>query len=171
MHFKCSHSATSTRHCTAHFASPRWERTRYLRQQSVLILPCPLHCSKDPTYLASALPPHLDRYRYIFIPVNDSQPQAGYSGSHWSLLVFCRPNLTFYYYDTLHGTNQHVARLTAGRMVPLLRLTRQTIFKPVPTPQQDNGADCGGKNERGLRCKDTRAEIGWYNSLCDRHHG
>ncbi|KAL1930671.1 hypothetical protein VTP01DRAFT_10833 [Rhizomucor pusillus] len=98
---------------------------------------------QDPTYLASALPPHLDRYRYIFIPVNDSQPQAGYSGSHWSLLVFCRPNLTFYYYDTLHGTNQHVARLTAGRMVPLLRLTRQTIFKPVPTPQQDNGADCG----------------------------
>lgn len=39
--------------------------------------------NKDTSQLVSALPPHLDQYQAIFIPVNDSRPQLGNMGSHW----------------------------------------------------------------------------------------
>ncbi|KAF7731264.1 SUMO1 sentrin specific peptidase 8 [Apophysomyces ossiformis] len=97
----------------------------------------------DPTQLGSALPANIDQRLVIFIPINDGEPQTAYSGSHWSLLVFLRATATFYYYDSMQGANLNEARATAMKLLLLLKLSQHPEFIPVPTPQQENGADCG----------------------------
>ncbi|ORY95390.1 hypothetical protein BCR43DRAFT_564293 [Syncephalastrum racemosum] len=88
--------------------------------------------SQDTSHLVFALPPHLERYQAIFIPVNDSRPQLGNMGSHWSLLVFVRPAAAFYHYDSLHHGNIHEARMTTDRIAPLLQASHHLITMPTP---------------------------------------
>ncbi|KAI7853856.1 hypothetical protein BDC45DRAFT_145747 [Circinella umbellata] len=98
----------------------------------------------DATYLSSALPPNLNQYNAIFIPVNDSRPHMGYSGSHWSLLVYLKRTHSFYYYDSMGESNIFSARMTAKRMGFVLGFNNQPPkFIHMNTPNQANSADCG----------------------------
>ncbi|KAI8141931.1 hypothetical protein BJV82DRAFT_517495 [Fennellomyces sp. T-0311] len=99
---------------------------------------------QDATYLSSALPPNLAQYNALFIPVNDSKPHVGYSGSHWSLLVFLRRAHAFYYYDSMGESNIVDARMTAKRMISVLGMSKHPpCFITMNTPHQANSADCG----------------------------
>ncbi|KAI9496402.1 hypothetical protein BDB00DRAFT_785494 [Zychaea mexicana] len=99
---------------------------------------------QDATYLSSALPPNINQYHAVFIPVNDSRPHVGYSGSHWSLLVFLRRAHAFYYYDSMGETNVADARMTARKMTSVLGFDRKPPkLVHMNTPRQANGADCG----------------------------
>ncbi|KAI9244851.1 hypothetical protein BDA99DRAFT_472460 [Phascolomyces articulosus] len=99
---------------------------------------------QDVTYISSALPPNLNHYDALFIPVSDSRPHAGFSGSHWSLLVFLKRSHAFYYYDSMGESNIAAARLTARRMIAILGYANQPPrFIHMNTPHQANSADCG----------------------------
>ncbi|KAI8992340.1 hypothetical protein BDB01DRAFT_778072 [Pilobolus umbonatus] len=97
----------------------------------------------DVSQLESALPPYIDQYDVIFIPVNDGRPDIAYSGSHWSLMVYVRAINAFYYYDTLRYNNLRNAELTRNRIYPLLKVSRAPQVIPSTSPQQDNTSDCG----------------------------
>ncbi|CAO3687308.1 hypothetical protein G6F70_002391 [Rhizopus microsporus] len=97
----------------------------------------------DVTQLEAVLPSNMDKYEAVFMPINDGQPSAAYSGTHWSLMVFIRGTNSFYYYDTLRFNNLRDAELTCKRIQPLLKLDKPAQFIPSSAPQQDNGSDCG----------------------------
>ncbi|KAI7905576.1 uncharacterized protein BX663DRAFT_500201 [Cokeromyces recurvatus] len=97
----------------------------------------------DVMQLVSALPPNMDKYEAIFIPINDGKPYEAYSGTHWSLMVYIRQVNSFYYYDTLKFNNLRDGEMTSRRLQPLLRLKERSQFIPSTTPQQGNGSDCG----------------------------
>lgn len=70
----------------------------------------------------------------------------------------------------MHETNIADARETARRLAPLLHLTRQPSFTPVDTPQQDNGADCGGKVEKkkkGLQKRMIYGQVVYVIAIID----
>lgn len=94
--------------------------------------------------LAPALPPQMDQYEAIFIPVNDGKPQEAYSGTHWSIMLYIRAVNSFFYYDTLKFNNLRDGELSSRRIQPLLKLEKSAQFIPSSTPQQINGSDCGG---------------------------
>ncbi|KAI9472384.1 MAG: hypothetical protein EXX96DRAFT_583864 [Benjaminiella poitrasii] len=97
----------------------------------------------DVMQLVSALPPNMDKYEVIFIPINDGKPFEAYSGTHWSLMVYVREVNSFFYYDTLKFNNLRDGELTSKRLQPLLQVKSQSQFIPSTTPQQGNGSDCG----------------------------
>lgn len=101
------------------------------------------HTEGDVMELASVLPPNIEKYEAIFIPINDGKPTHAYSGSHWSIMVYVRAANSFYYYDTLKFSNLRDGELTSRRMTPLLQMDKQPHFIPASTPQQDNSSDCG----------------------------
>ncbi|KAI8645263.1 hypothetical protein BD408DRAFT_412071 [Parasitella parasitica] len=100
--------------------------------------------AQDVMQLEPALPPQMDQYEAIFIPVNDGDPYQAYSGTHWSVMVYVRPTNSFYYYDTLKFNNLRDGEVTSKRIQPLLKQNKPAQFIPSSTPQQINGSDCGG---------------------------
>ncbi|ORX62357.1 cysteine proteinase, partial [Hesseltinella vesiculosa] len=102
------------------------------------------HSSEDPNLLKTVLPPNLDTREVVFAPINDGSPGKAYDGSHWSLVVFFRPTKRYYYYDSMGTGNFRAARKTARKLAPLLGEQASDLLI-AETPQQGNGADCGGK--------------------------
>lgn len=101
----------------------------------------------DITELIPALPPNMETYEAIFIPVNDGKPNVAYSGTHWSLMVYIRAINSFFYYDTLKFNNLRDGEYASKRFQPLLQMKEHAKFIPSSTPQQENGSDCGGNDE------------------------
>ena len=68
----------------------------------------------------SFVPPQktLDR-PLVFIPINDNEDDAP-GGTHWSLAVFHRSSLSFYYYDSLGDYNLNTAKRTCKRLASWL---------------------------------------------------
>ena len=85
---------------------------------------------------------NLDSKALIFIPVNDHQDVEKSGGSHWSLLVFCRPTAICYYFDSSHGSNKKSAMEIFYKFKPLFKCEAAKV-EEQPTPQQPNGYDCG----------------------------
>ncbi|KAI8891632.1 hypothetical protein BC833DRAFT_613598, partial [Globomyces pollinis-pini] len=93
-----------------------------------------------PDSLEGVWSPDLKSKQLIFLPINDNQgDQAG--GSHWSLLVHYRPTNAFYYYDSLHDANRKLTETYKSKLAKLINTSPQSIFVPIPTPQQENGLD------------------------------
>lgn len=81
--------------------------------------------------------------KYAMWAVNDSSDiVSGVSGSHWSLLVFSRPDNKFFHYDSWGGANDREARLLFRNLNPYFSPTSeyQLVEKCIP---QSNGRDCG----------------------------
>lgn len=82
-----------------------------------------------------------NKKKVIFFAVNDNEStHAG--GSHWSLLVFSRPELAFFNFDSIPGHN----RATTKRIVNLLRLglnCSTAAYQDQACSQQSNHYDCG----------------------------
>lgn len=106
----------------------------------------------DVTQLIPALPPNMESYEAIFIPVNDGKPNVAYSGTHWSLMVYVRAVNSFFYYDTLKFNNLRDGEYASKRFQPLLQLKEPSKFIPSSTPQQENGSDCGGNKYYFILC-------------------
>ncbi|KAI9255998.1 hypothetical protein BY458DRAFT_558496 [Sporodiniella umbellata] len=97
----------------------------------------------DVTQLEGCLPPNMEQYEIIFMPINDGKPSVAYSGTHWALLVFVRCTKSFHYYDSLKFNNLRDAELSYKRIQPLLKLDQPAHLIPSSAPQQKNGFDCG----------------------------
>lgn len=78
---------------------------------------------------------------FILFPINDnSKDQVG--GSHWSLLVYSKPDSTFYHFDSSGSSNYWVCSKLAKIIKSCLKLSSDKI-KQVECLQQNNCYDCG----------------------------
>lgn len=101
---------------------------------------------------------------FIFLPLNDNnEVKAG--GNHWSLLVFSRPESTFFYYDSLSsGTSLRSLRpflleLAAAIDCPEFDIRQGDCVK------QNNSYDCGIHVLCNVECLARRAQK--HNALDD----
>ncbi|KAK9457632.1 hypothetical protein V1511DRAFT_179123 [Dipodascopsis uninucleata] len=98
--------------------------------------------SQNPLELKTVLP-DLQGAAYIFCPINNNEDvNLAEGGSHWSLLVINVATCHGYYYDTLENINIREAEHVAKRLGPLLGGISIKL-RPIATPQQTNGSDCG----------------------------
>ncbi|KAJ8669082.1 hypothetical protein QAD02_000341 [Eretmocerus hayati] len=80
---------------------------------------------------------------YIFFPVNDCSSRESAGGSHWTLMVFSKPERTCFYFDSSSSSNTAAeADFSKGIMSYLLE-NGNGQFVEVKCPQQKNGYDCG----------------------------
>lgn len=78
---------------------------------------------------------------FIFFPLNDNdEDRAG--GSHWSLLVFSRPEQTFYHFDSLNNTSIKPYFTFLRNLSYALRCPDFDVKSPACV-KQTNGYDCG----------------------------
>lgn len=95
----------------------------------------------EPAQLRALFAPlRLEARQLVLFPVsdNDEPDQAG--GTHWSLLAAY--NGEFFHFDSLAGINLRPAERLARRVAHLLDARSERVAA-CPTPQQDNGYDCG----------------------------
>ena len=81
----------------------------------------------------------------VLAPINDStDPSEPESGSHWSLLVYCRHDGRFCHYDSLGGSNDERAEAMAGKLGPSLGCSEggARVTRVKQMPRQGNGCDC-----------------------------
>lgn len=78
---------------------------------------------------------------FVFFPLNDNdEDRAG--GNHWSLLVFSRPEKTFFHYDSFHSNNFRHCYNFVRSLAYGIGCT-EFDFKSGDCLQQTNGYDCG----------------------------
>lgn len=78
---------------------------------------------------------------FIFFPINDNQrDQAG--GSHWSLLVFSRPEKSFYHFDSMNSSNERQCEQFIRKIKGYLNIST-VLLRPAHCLEQSNGYDCG----------------------------
>ncbi|XP_018562189.1 sentrin-specific protease 8 [Anoplophora glabripennis] len=80
---------------------------------------------------------------FIFFALNDNELIDSSGGSHWSLLVFSRPEKMMFHYDSSNGSNDMQAIELAHKLLRYFSLPIQDKFENVPCLQQNNGYDCG----------------------------
>jgi sentrin-specific protease 8 len=86
-------------------------------------------------------PLHPHTKQFLFFPVNDNEHEHA-GGTHWNLLVYSRPENTFYTFDS-HGNHN---RFATEKIVDVLRVTLncpRAHFVNYPSAQQRNMYDCG----------------------------
>lgn len=79
--------------------------------------------------------------KFLFFPVNDNDRDRD-GGTHWSLLVYSRPENTFYTFDSANNQNNYATT----KVIEVLRsvLNCQSAFSiDYPSTQQRNSFDCG----------------------------
>jgi len=84
---------------------------------------------------------HATRKPFIFFALNDNKTvMAG--GTHWSLLVFSRPEKTFFHFDSFGNNNSSASHQFVARIKNALNAKQFTI-KPIKCLQQTKSYDCG----------------------------
>lgn len=77
---------------------------------------------------------------FIFFPLNDNElDQVG--GSHWSLLVFSRPEQSFYHFDSLTSNELHCERFI--RKIKSFLNVDAVLLRSAQCSKQINCYDCG----------------------------
>lgn len=78
---------------------------------------------------------------FIFFPINNNQrDQVG--GSHWSLLVFSRPEKSFYHFDSMNPSNENQCEIFIRKIKSHLNVDT-VLHRAAHCLQQNNGYDCG----------------------------
>ncbi|PSN54914.1 Sentrin-specific protease 8 [Blattella germanica] len=86
-------------------------------------------------------PLEIKKRHFIFMALNDCEIVESPGGSHWSLLVYSKPEETFYHFDSQSGSNFKQAwKLTSNL---LTYLSCPADFQEFGSLQQANGYDCG----------------------------
>lgn len=78
---------------------------------------------------------------FIFFALNDNESHRA-GGTHWSLLVFSRPERTFFHFDSLGNSNQDAMQQFVNRIKEAFDC-RICHMKPIRCLQQSNSYDCG----------------------------
>lgn len=92
----------------------------------------------------------LNTKNFILVPVNDAtdtdvENVRGPVGSHWSLLVFHRPENTIFHIDSLRSSSyvrQHVSHHLVHRLMHM-SAAPNAKFMSLKPPAQHNSYDCG----------------------------
>lgn len=83
-----------------------------------------------------------DWKQFIFFALNDNDLPDRAGGTHWSLLVFSRPERQFFHFDSSKGSNHNVAWEFASHLIPFFA-NGSCDFVSKESLQQSNGYDCG----------------------------
>ncbi|MCL4136751.1 UNVERIFIED_CONTAM: hypothetical protein GTU68_001611 [Idotea baltica] len=98
----------------------------------------------DPSELPLFLDPlNVRESNLIFFPVNDNSSVVSPGGSHWSLLVYSKPDNKWFHYDSQRGSNFRDARSLVQRMNIYLNNDDLPPLQDAQCTQQDNSYDCG----------------------------
>lgn len=79
---------------------------------------------------------------FIFFALNNNDEADSVGGTHWSLLVFSRPEKKFFHYDSMNSFNLENCK----HLVKVLKTALNCVeadFENVKCLQQNNGYDCG----------------------------
>lgn len=122
--------------------------TKIIKGKSCTIInPLIVHAVKNVTEYDHFLEPlEIQTKDVLIMPVNDSVNLTHAGGTHWSLLVYNRPQKEFFHYDSLNNHNFSSAQLVARNMFKFLEKNSQNttyLFKNIKGPQQINNFDCG----------------------------
>lgn len=80
---------------------------------------------------------------FVFFPLNDHQYDSA-GGTHWSLVVYSRPEQKFLYIDSAKGSNWSTSKRFAANVWEALGCDGATVtLDTVPCFQQENSYDCG----------------------------
>ncbi|KAJ3026322.1 UNVERIFIED_CONTAM: transcriptional regulator swi6 [Siphonaria sp. JEL0065] len=127
-----------------------FETMEYDKRTTCLVSPSVVHLLSHVDQLdfaqAIAEPLKLSKMDIVFLPVNDSEDIEAPGGSHWSLLVFSRPDHSFFYYDSMSKFNLKAAQRVREKFWPLLRrhaTEGPAYFQEMDIQRQMNGHDCG----------------------------
>lgn len=91
---------------------------------------------------------HLKECQLVLVPVNnagnvDLHTTSVPAGTHWSLLVFHRPENRLFYLDSCpSSSNQLVAENLAERLLVMFG-AHTAKYTTLPVPSQSNSYDCG----------------------------
>ncbi|XP_049773714.1 sentrin-specific protease 8-like [Schistocerca cancellata] len=88
-------------------------------------------------------PLNAKEYKYIFLALNDSDIVETTGGTHWSLLVYCKLEDTFFHFDSSSGFNNHHAKVLADGLSKYFSPIAKSVFIEAPSLQQTNSYDCG----------------------------
>ncbi|KAK9511856.1 hypothetical protein O3M35_000437 [Rhynocoris fuscipes] len=80
---------------------------------------------------------------YAVMILNDCDDKKSAGGTHWSLLVFSKPEHTFYHIDSLHGHNAYCAKTLATKIAQYVGDNYVYRFHDTVTLKQRNSYDCG----------------------------
>nr|CAH7727696.1 unnamed protein product [Callosobruchus chinensis] len=80
---------------------------------------------------------------FIFFALNDNESTESSGGSHWSLLVFSRPECTVFHYDSSNGSNQMPAIELSQKILKFFSMETIGRIDSMECLQQNNGYDCG----------------------------
>lgn len=106
-----------------------------------------MHCSDTKTLHDVLDPLHLPEKRMVIFSINDNEDVSFQNGgTHWSLLAYDREANRFVHHDSLGRL-----KLNRTHAIKLLRAVQGREFLKAdgarfvegPTPEQDNGYDCG----------------------------
>lgn len=79
---------------------------------------------------------------FIFFALNDNESSKA-GGTHWSLLVYSKPERKWFHFDSSGGMNHDQAWDLATRISRSLEIADNAQFEENGCLQQDNGYDCG----------------------------
>lgn len=88
-------------------------------------------------------PLDIHRKKFVFFALNDNDSPDTAGGSHWSLLVYSKPESCFYHLDSSSGSNHNVAWEFASHLITYFSRTGSVNFVDKECLQQSNGYDCG----------------------------
>ncbi|XP_055378341.1 sentrin-specific protease 8 [Condylostylus longicornis] len=86
-------------------------------------------------------PLEAERKSFIFFPLNDNDSHMA-GGSHWSLLVFSRPEKIFLHFDSSGNSNYSHCQIFVKKLKDALNC-KNALCKPMKCLQQTNAYDCG----------------------------
>lgn len=84
-----------------------------------------------------------DSRDFIFFALNNNEETDYAGGSHWSLLVFSRPDRAFLHFDSSRGSNQDQASDLARKLMHYFRVGGSARVAEPMCLQQTNSYDCG----------------------------
>ncbi|PZC74464.1 hypothetical protein B5X24_HaOG207821 [Helicoverpa armigera] len=110
----------------------------------------------------------VSKKQFVFFALNDNDTPDMAGGSHWSLLVYSKPERCFFHLDSSYVSNHKPAWELASHLIPYL--SKDTInFVTKECLQQSNGYDCGVhvicNAERLAECAHHTGQI----ANCDMH--
>lgn len=74
-------------------------------------------------------PLNFSKKKFVFFALNDNDTPDMAGGFHWSLLVYSKPERSFYHLDSSNVTNHNVAWEFASHLIPYLVREGKTVYK------------------------------------------
>ncbi|KAL4709039.1 hypothetical protein ACJJTC_005900 [Scirpophaga incertulas] len=114
-------------------------------------------------------PLDINNKKFIFFALNDNDSPDRAGGTHWSLLVYSKPESCFYHLDSSAGSNHNVAWEFASHLMTYFSRAGSINFVDKQCVQQNNGYDCGihvlYNTERLADCANIHGQVGSCDTL------